>query len=370
MESFLLDPFHINTVLGWPETENFQEFCHTLDLIDDATNIQDLVLEEAVETAKGRFVKGGSTILRKTSRTTKEVFGAVDDVTSGGGALIGSVWSLFMKLVGFAGKVIYDALKKMAHLINDVGKVVDAVTSIPSRIRSKIRGDIHLYFTAEDMASLANEHLMTKIRNFISTASLLASGDSWQVVSGSRPIQNVKRLLVEDDVMKCKQLASMSRELQKLRFTQTTISMKRQENVITYFSTDGKVTYGTSKGGVKVGDYYTALRAVAAEVVDSQKDMQSIQRNFIAKVNETQANYNMARMKKADQMAVIDAQKGITKAVGIIGNMVKCISSDINELYKNASSVSKRSGGHVSGLMSKGDASNLKSELKQQRNTK
>lgn len=342
METFNLTAVDDIIGMNLADTIDYREFAETIDAIYDLTDLNSYVYAEAVSTPKGRFRNNIVTTMKRTVGTTKDVYGAYHDITTGGGDIISAGWNLIMSLVSLATRCISYILTHLSKIPNGLAKLVDLVANLPSSVYHKVRGDINVYITSSDIEAIYRNHVMMKLDTFISTAKMLAQGDSWNVVSGHGVLKMVKSIFTPSDIQHCKNLQNLFREIGSLQFSPTLIDMKSQSNVMVYLSNEKSIKFTDDKGREFKGSYFDALKKLVDDLIAQQNNLKQINDMMFKKFNASQANLNFAKMTKSDQNQLTEAINSISKMIAVVANIVRYVIKDMNTISKNINAINKK----------------------------
>ena len=337
---------------GFANTDSFNEFSHCLDMIDRMYS--EPILEEVIDT-KQTFKRKVGKIVHNTVDTTKGVAKAYDQVTDSQANLIKSSWDLMMQGISLLVKITSFIVNQIAKVPKFIIKVLNKVSQIPVNIRNKIQGNIQLYITANDIENLYNQSLLSRIESFIRYGAELSKGDAWNTTfNGARiSLNNGSPIkLNPNDITYCKEMKKIYNALQHLNFTQTTISMKNQGVINTYFGDEKSISY--SWGGKQyTSNYYEALKQLI-DILSTQKDsIKKIQDSINVKLNDSYSNSNFVKLDSKSQNTIKDAVQQITKVTGIVGNIIKYIIQDMKVISQTTDSIIAKSASETKKLQKK-----------------
>ena len=230
-------------------------------------------------------------------------------------------------------------MKYISKIPDMIAKVLRFITDLPSDIYNKIKGNIKLYITAEDIPLLYRERLMTKLDGFLNTAQKLAQGNSWNYVKGTKIVKGIKKIFTQTDDQVCKQIMTYYREIGKVSFDQTTIDMGNRGNVITYLAAKKEIEFRDDRGNEFKGNYFQCINKLTKDLMNKQKEIKGTYDMLTAKYNSSQASLNYAELDKSEQQQIVNTINAVAAMIGVVSNIVKYTMTDMNTIYKNLNSI-------------------------------
>lgn len=324
------------------DSPEFYEFCNTLDELGELTSTEMYLYEEVI--ARGHTAKKDvGDIIRNTGSTTKNVGRAYNDLTSAGGTLIKSAWDLMVKLLSLIVKAIKFISNKIAHIPNMLADLIDMIAKIPANVRAKIRGDIKLYISLDDVKMVFNDAIILHLMTFVNLADQLSKGDMWSSFfkRGAHEGKNLKDIIFGKNDMKiCSKMASEYRYFQGLKFSQTIIDMSNPDTVDAYF---GKGTIQINYGGNAYHyTYYQALDQLIKQINDGKDILIGLQQDVEAKVSRTQDNDQFASISAGKRQTIMNTIQMMAKTTEILGSMVRYVISDMTTIQKTTKQILAR----------------------------
>lgn len=321
--------------LTYPTFENFDVFNEDLNSLYEYVDAE-LVLErmeDSKQTLAGkiRSIEGP---LKSTRDTTKDVVKAYGTVTDAGGTFLKSVWDLVMKAVHLAAKVIKYVLGNLAKVPKAIADVAKAFVNIPSEIKRKVRGDIHLYITVDDLNNL-HKIIIPQIDSFLENSYEMSKGDAWGTFFHRRGIGEgtiTKFILTENDMKYYKKMRAAYNRIQMINFSKSLVKISDQNVIDIYFSDAKSITYKNADRGDVQSTYYDALIEVF-EIFRYQKDyMTGLSQDFNQKLDITKMNQTFQKVSESTQRNIADAIQMNAKIINIIGNLMRYTISDMDTL--------------------------------------
>lgn len=325
-------------------SSEYDEFCTLLEAISHMTDMDsiDSIYSEASH-VQGSIARNAASAIKNTVKntykTTAGIADSYDKITTAGGNMITSGWNVVDAIIKMIVRLASFIMKYLSKIPDMVAKVLRFITDLPSDIYNKIKGNIKLYITVDDISLLYRERLMTKLNGFLSTAQKLAQGNSWNYVKGTKIVKGIKKIFTPTDDQVCKQIMAYYREIGKVSFDQTTIDMGNRGNVITYLAAKKEIAFYDDKGQEFKGNYFQCINKLATDLMAKQKEIKGTYDMLTAKYNSSQASLNYAELDKNEQEQIVSTMNAIASMIGVVGNIVKYTMSDMNTIYKNLNGI-------------------------------
>lgn len=373
VDIFALDTVDGDLAFAWMESAEYKEFSSILEEMDsllDEENLDPLLEATHVQRAPVvHAVKDAKNIAKNTVGTIRDVQKVHGAVTDAGGEAVRAGWNMAAALINLIVRGVSFIVKHLAKIPDMIAKVLNKLADLPSDIYNKIKGNIKLYITVPDIELLYRERLFTKLDGFLASGKRLAQGNAWNYVKGAVLVKKIKKIFTETDDAVCKQILAYYREIGKVRFEHTLIDMSNRGNVVTYLSAQKKISFVDARGQKFTGNYYQCLEKLVRDLIDRQKEIQGTFDMLTAKYNSTQASLNFAELSKQEQQLIVNTINAMSSMVSLVGNIIKYVMADMQEIYKNLNSVNARNlrKGGVN-VVDKKTAKAAKKDIRQQKN--
>lgn len=340
------------------ESQSFNEFCNDLDNLGTILN-PDIYLE-AVEHQKQGAVKTMSSIYKNTKDTTKSIGTVYKYTTDAGGGIIKSGWDLMMACCKLAVKIIKWLFLHIEKIPQLATKAINLLTDLPSNVVNKIKGNIKLYITAEDLVNLYSIptkstvggvddiSLMSRIDRIIKYLGRLSNGDLWTTYfTNKNDISDFFKKFNDDFISKnnttdmdiIKRINKEFKYIKKISFNKTLIEMNDPNTVKIYFDKNNKLSY-TNVDGTKHDENYISALKTLLDYVNQNKDiMKQFQTDVCDKFIKTNSNEEFARMGKNAQSTIVTLIQTISAVIEFLGNMARYIMADIQTIEKCANQI-------------------------------
>jgi len=319
----------------YPTFEYLEEVSVDIQQLHECFNVE-LILEKMQDANKSTIdkVKSINGPLKATRDTTKDVVKSYNTLTDTGGTLLKSVWDLVTKAMQLAVKVarfILLNLSKIPKAILDVGKTF---LSIPPEIKAKVRGDIKLYITVEDLNNL-HKIIIPQIDTFLKNAHEMSKGDAWGTfwrrrAKGTTGIAQF--IFTENDIAYYKKMKAAYTRVQKIDFNKSLVKIADQNIIDIYFGDAKSIKYKNADRGIVESNYYDALVEVFNIIQSQSEYINTISKDFDTKMDLSTMNQSLSKASESTKNTIIDAIRMNAKMINIIGNLMQYTIHDMNTL--------------------------------------
>lgn len=313
-------------------SRSFDEFCETLDELKRLND--DELYIEAVDDPRVKGGEGVKKVARRTVETTKDVAGAYGDIIDANGNLIKATWDLVMKIIKLCVKAISWILNKISMIPKFILGTMNKLGRIPDTIRAKVRGDIRLYITVDDIGMLYNKGLLVYVEQFFSQVGLLTKGDMWGTIFRRRGRNGVNHspLMGKNDIKIINTMTGIYHNISRISFTPTLIKMNDQRTIDIYFGTGKNITYKDLKGKEYSCNYLEALNQLIAVVQSKRTLLKTLQEDLTAKFDRTRENQEFGELHPSEQKRIMDAMRMVSNVITIMGNITRYVMEDVKSI--------------------------------------
>lgn len=351
---FYLESFQVLDLLDISGNSEFEEFCHNLDLLDKMYATDPFT--EAMVDKNINFKNSIHKTLKNTRDTTRDAVQIYGKVTDANGALIKNTWDLTMSATKIITNVITWLVKKLANIPLLIKNIVERTARIPRNVYDKIKGNIQLYITAEDIEQLYGSSLMVRIDTFAMQLQRLINGVCFQnfffkkfkkVIENDKPSAD----FTEADVTVCHELIKLHGQISSLQFKKTSIVMNDSSIRIYFGKTTAvkvrrqKVDPSGKQTGFEMVDctYYDALQYLVEDLTAARDRIKKFQEAAGNKLGDAYYRETFLKLKKGAQDIISDTIKMVSKTISIVGNIVRYIIIDMNTINGAINTVMKSS---------------------------
>lgn len=327
------------------ESSEFREFCSDLDQLSLLVS-PELYLEKVID--RNNHIKNtAEKITKNTVNSTRQVASVYNDITDANANVIKSLWDLFMKSVQLTTKVLTFALNKISLVPKMILSVTNKMINLPNDIKNKIKGNIKLYVTVEDIYDLYNKNIFRMLDQFMADADIVVKGDMWGTFFNRRSNKNGGQWNLKDltpganDMAALKKMNKVYGKLKLVEFQQTTIDMSNPKNVDIYLGNSKSINFTDLSGNKHECTYYEALHQFMKDLEKEKERLENLQKSIGEKYDNTRMNQNFGSLSPIAQKRITDTIVMISKMVNIIGNLVRYITIDMNELSTGANKILK-----------------------------
>ena len=321
----------------------FYEFCNNLNRLDKILST-DLYISEEVDRLDNKS-DTSEKIVNNTLKTTKDmakIYGITTDI---GGMSIKSVWDLIMKLLEIISSTLLFITKKIVLIPNTITNILDTISKIPSNVINKIRGNIKLYITVNDIQLMMDKFILEHMMNFISLANQLSKGELWTTMfkqkEPDREQSEYNRVKSSSDMDTIKKMKKEFSYFSMIKFNETVIDMNDSNNVEGYFG-KGKVIYKDIYGVEHSNTYYASLKELINMITARKSELDVLYSTVGNKIKITQSNQSFANLSQLQRNSVINSMQMISKTIEIIGNIIKYMIKDLNTIQKSTTQIIKK----------------------------
>lgn len=357
MSMNLVDPIGELMMSRLTTTIEFHEFCSTIDTFDQMWKDEnELFIEKAID-PKSKFLKDKGKIVKNTVDTTVGMKRTYDDLTDIGGTVYSGAYKVTMSAVNLASRMLSFLVKWIMKVPDVIVKIINGIANIPQNIMIKIRGDIKLNITAEDLQMLFGQRLIFRLNDYLSQLKLLTEGDMWSTffhrklsITVTDPIQtpdgrtmSVPAVeLGKNDMEICRSLNRKFTSIKMLTFEETIINLNDKNNVETYFGNENKFTVVSIDGTKHDVTYYGALKLLAEELQIHKGLIEQLSVDLGQKFTETQLNETFAGLKALSRSRVIKTIQEVSKISSIIANLYRYILIDMRTIEDSINRIQKK----------------------------
>lgn len=343
MNSFNLDSLDVVLTLDTTSNE-FKEFCENLDQIRILGDVE-LYVEAMNDKNNTGAHEGFKKAMRNTASTTRDLGSAYNTITTSSGDAIKSFWDLMMKALSLTTRVLAYVINKIARIPNAILNIGNRASNIPKDIRDKIRGNIKLYITVNDLSALYNNSLLQRIETFLSLGMRLSEGDMWGTFIKRRPPSGVFKVK-ENDMKICREMDKVYEHLRLIEFTQTSIEMNEVNRNI-YFGTEKSITIKDLHAKTFTGSYYDILHKLMNDINFWKRILAKMHADIGDKYTRSQENQQFSHLDTFSQQRVSQTIQMISKVVGLVGNLVRYVQSDLNTIESSVDKILSAEGVNV-----------------------
>jgi len=274
--------------------------------------------------------------IENTKDTTKKAAQIYDDTTDAGGAIMKSSYDLSTSILHVVAKALKFISKHLSAIPAMAARMINKSMKIPSDVLNKIRGNIQLFITVDDVVNFYNNHL-GKLLNFIDLAKYISSGDKWGTMFNKDDGR--------DDMKTFNQMKSIYNHFGMLRFEKTTIEMRDRVIVDAYFSSESKIKFVDPVSNTRQEkSYLDALSAIAKTLKDREKDLDVVEKLVAEKISESRTNNSFAKLTATQREKIMFIVKMFAKIFSVIGRFISCGIYDLKTIDSNMDKILNKSG--------------------------
>lgn len=314
--------------------DSFTEFCNDISTLDNIWLNAPYV--EAVENTEKRLNDKAKDIKNNTLQTTRKAAGVYKVATDIGGMVYSTEFNLVTSSLDLISKLCRFIIKAVVFIPNLIAKLISRLSQLPDTVKTKIRGDIQLYITVNDIGMVYNNSLLNNIDTFVGKLDLLSQGDTWGTFLRRRhAVKDDGKDVSVDDVKICKEMEAAYKAIQHIEFSKTIVAMNDQNVINTYFGNSPILQFSDLRGVTHKTSYYQALTQLAKDLKTISDKLNSSRERLTGKYDRTQLNQEFHRLSLSKQRIIRQSIEMTSKCTTVISNIVKYVMTDINTIKKS-----------------------------------
>ena len=347
IDDMLFDAFYTS--------KEYLEFCSDLDELGELSAYDEgMTYDDTKTSLKSDVFKIG----RNTLDTTKDVFKVYKYATDSKAKTYKGLWDLFMRLLQLITKVIAFIWRMLGNIPMHLVRLIDWMTHLPSRIFNKIKGNIELYITVDDLKNIYSVDLFENINIILKDAKVMMNGDFWtkwknslhlgkkdinihtdvKIPGMDKNIEIDKRIGIpslEKDIGTGKVIKEMIKiyesKLSKIRFVKSMINLGRNDNVNLYFKTK-EISISTRAGMTRTGSYLDLIKGLLQDMKDKESELKSVSAAVAENLQAASIEDGFLALSASNRTAVYKATQCLSGTINILGNVVKYVNKDIQTI--------------------------------------
>lgn len=312
---------------------DFDKLCESLDELDALTRPFN-IFDEAVRDPSVEANNHKSSVIKNTMDTTRDVMHGYNQTINTGGTIIKAGWDAMVKIINVAFKTLQALINTAIKLPTNIINLTKELAGIPSDVKNKIKGNIKLYITIDDIAMLYNNSLLQRLDTSISTIGLLTRGEMWKTMFNRDLVNELKArpTIPPNDMKLCRKLEGEIKAIQNIQFSETLIDMGDPNNIDIYFGNKKCIEFTDLTGRHHNDTYYEALLQLMKDIQSKNNVIQQLQTDFGSKLKKTQDNQTFAQLSGMAQQRVYTTMNEISQVATCVGNIVRYVQTDVNTM--------------------------------------
>jgi hypothetical protein len=293
---------------------NYIEFSGYVESLDNLLN-SSIFAEAAVGQHQG--IKKG---LQNTVKTTKDTVGVYDDATDAGGSIMNGTFQLMVNSLALVTKILKFVLVNISKIPLALADAIKYLTQLPEKTIAKVRGDIQLYVTVDDLSLLKNK-IMGNLGDFIVLATSFTETGDYKTGS------IIPFIRIANDFKTYDAMNKIYKKIANVKFEKSTIRMNNKQVIDTYLSPKS--------------EYYKALADVLKFLTDKKPELEKLATASSNKFDANQIKGVVSNLSPENQLKAKNATQMVSKVISIIGNLIKYITTDISTINKTIATLIK-----------------------------
>lgn len=277
---------------------------------------------EARVNPSGDFLKQMDSALANSAELTKKVLTSYDDTTTGLGRVFKSVANVVIGMANIIARCITFIFNIAANILSAIGTAIEWIQNLPDNIRNKIRGNINLYITANDL-EFFHQTLFPDIKGFIGLAKSLTEGNVWGTFWNPDK-DNDNRNDMEID----KKMRQFFKRI-NVDFVKSLIDLSLEANRNAYFGNGANISYADAKGDSVTTNYPEALKNLIEKIQSLFPELKEIRKAFNEKLSRTEVNGKLAELPVKKQLMIRSNVIMIAEVAKIISKFMGYANKDL-----------------------------------------
>lgn len=284
---------------------------------------------------------------KNTMDTTKDLAGAYGNITDANANVIKGTWDIFMRALQLVTRATSYIINKISRIPKFILRVGDRAMDLPSEVRSKIRGDITLYISADDIGNVYNKLLIARLTEYITLASGLSKGEFFSTFfNRHRSVEadkskgvvknltdNAKSLVIgQNDMKLCRKMDGVFEHLENMEFKPRVIKMNDESIVNIYFGNSKSINFTDNYGKKHESSYFDALNILIKDLESKKDELENIQKLVGDKLHSAEINQSYNKLGNPEKYRLQKTISQIAKVVTITGNFIKYAITDLNTI--------------------------------------
>lgn len=331
-------------------TKDFKEYCMELDQLEMIMNSS--LYTEAVEPAKQKMRDRASTTFKNTKDSIKAVGTVYGNTTDAGGSILNVAWRAIVSALNIVSRILKWASKHISNVGMLVVKAIDGLVELPSNIKNKIKGNIKLYITADDIKNLfaktsstGDYSIVYRLNLIIRYMDKLSQGELWTThFSSKKTISDFFKQFNDDfinkdtkyrtDIDLIKRINDQYKYIKGIKFNQSVIEMNDPKVVDIYFNSTPSIKFVDGHGKERTETYLGALKVLLDFIENNKTTIENLNKSLENKLEITKDNDEFMKMSKKYQQMVSEFFQTMAKVSEIVGNIIRYIMTDIKVIEK------------------------------------
>lgn len=281
---------------------------------------------------------------RKTKRSFNDTAKAYDAAVNLSAAGIDAGWTIVAKAWGLIATCMNFMASNISRIPAAIENLANKIEDLPHEVMSKIRGDIKLYYRAEDIPAIYNGGLLRGIERYYAVLKELSHGDTWKrfnlLQKGANAVGDAtKRVLStatlgaikgdpsKDDYTKLKQLQKEYNGIRYVNIDPTVIRMSDHDTLRKYF-------IDTDTVKLPDGDYsyLKAMQKLSADLERANKDLKDVQSIFDTKLDRTKMGSSFGNLDAKAQRLIQDVSRMTAVVTRNTSAVIKYVIADVKTI--------------------------------------
>ena len=286
---------------------DYVEFTECLESLDEL--LSKVIFTEAA-VGQNQGIKKG---LQNAVKTTKDVAGVYNDATDAGGSINDAIFQLLVNTASLIAKILKFILTNLAKIPLALAKAIKYLTNVPQTVIAKIRGDLEIYITVDDL-SLLYDSIIPNMADFLTLATSFTKAGDYNTS------MNIPFIDTAHDFKTYKAMDKIYKKIANVRFEKSVVKMNDKQIIETYLSPKSK--------------YYKFLEDTLHLLNKGKPEFEELVKAATNKFNANEIKGVVSKLSPENQLRAKNSPHMISKVVSIMGNIVKYIIIDLSTINK------------------------------------
>jgi hypothetical protein len=325
MQTSVID-LSINSILGindpYPElTESFYEIANIPSDVYGVF-IPELFVEAQVNPPGSTWQNTKAV----TKDTIKGGYAVLKNTTDAGGGILKAIWDLYTSFLSLITRLLRWISLKLVNLPNALTKLFRGLEKLPGNIAAKIRGDIALYITNNDLGVF--DTLEGHITDYLMRGEEFIKGVDFGSNRGVLPTKKT-----QENKLYFKKMTQMKQHMnavKNIRFEKTNIPTSDKSVVEIYLNPNS--------------DYYKKLQAMIKWFKDQEPKLVDIHKQAEEKLGKARVNGGLDKLDTHDLASLREFIADMGTMVKIMGSLGKCVVGDVQTISGSTEAILQKLG--------------------------
>ena len=315
-----------------------EDLINEMEIITEAFTNKEGTSSDPTKKTSGGLISGiaknTAFTTQATIKGTKDAWKIYDKATEIAKNVYTKLYDIVIKLAAGIVKIIQFIVNQVLRIPELIMKGIKALKGIPEAIRSKLRGDLRLHFTADDLSTFytsvfpAVDSMVELLDDSFKPNSLMDTFFNIFRFKKKAPAYETKL----DDTKLNQKLHDKYNKIKDINFVVSSVQLNSKEVIDIYFG-NVKINVKTPNG-VKSLTYLESLEVIVDDTAKRKNALTKIHDNIKAIEQTKKETFNdaMHGFDERSRQIIVDNIKMISGAILCIGKIHDAINKDVKTL--------------------------------------